>query len=100
MGIPCAMVLGDNIFYGSGFGKHLREAAAKNHGATVFGYYMMTQNDLELWNLMKMEKQSWHRGETKESKPIIVLQDYIFMINMCEYASKLSHLGKRELRDN
>ena len=36
----CAMVLGDNIFYGNGFGKILREAAqnAENGRATVFGY--------------------------------------------------------------
>ena len=39
----CAMVLGDNIFYGNGFGKTLREAAAnaeQNSRATVFGYYV------------------------------------------------------------
>ena len=39
----CAMVLGDNIFYGNGFSKILRAAAAnaeKNNRATVFGYYV------------------------------------------------------------
>ncbi|MBQ3277504.1 MAG: glucose-1-phosphate thymidylyltransferase RfbA [Oscillospiraceae bacterium] len=39
----CAMVLGDNIFYGNGFGKILRAAAEnaeKNRRATVFGYYV------------------------------------------------------------
>ena len=39
----CAMVLGDNIFYGNGFGKTLRAAtenAEKNARATVFGYYV------------------------------------------------------------
>lgn len=39
----CAMVLGDNIFYGNGFGKSLRQAAAnaeENSRATVFGYYV------------------------------------------------------------
>ena len=38
----CAMVLGDNIFYGNGFGKILREAAenAENGRATVFGYHV------------------------------------------------------------
>ena len=37
---PCAMVLGDNIFYGNGFGKLLKSAAedAENGRATVFGY--------------------------------------------------------------
>ncbi|MBE6960034.1 MAG: glucose-1-phosphate thymidylyltransferase RfbA [Ruminococcaceae bacterium] len=39
----CAMVLGDNIFYGNGFGSTLRSAAANaenNDRATVFGYYV------------------------------------------------------------
>ena len=39
---PCAMILGDNIFYGSGFSHILTEAAenAKNGRATVFGYFV------------------------------------------------------------
>ena len=39
----CAMVLGDNIFYGNGLGKALRQAAADaeaSGSATVFGYYV------------------------------------------------------------
>ncbi|MDO4973573.1 MAG: glucose-1-phosphate thymidylyltransferase RfbA [Eubacteriales bacterium] len=41
-GEPCAMVLGDNIFYGNGFGRVLREAVqnAENGRATIFGYYV------------------------------------------------------------
>lgn len=35
-----AMVLGDNIFYGNGFGRLLRQAVANETGATVFGYYV------------------------------------------------------------
>ena len=36
----CAMVLGDNIFYGSGFTKMLKYAARQTKGATIFGYYV------------------------------------------------------------
>ena len=39
-GDSCAMVLGDNIFHGHGLTKRLRAAAAKEKGATVFGYYV------------------------------------------------------------
>jgi glucose-1-phosphate thymidylyltransferase len=37
-GNPCALVLGDNIFYGHDFAKDLRAAASKDHGARVFAY--------------------------------------------------------------
>ncbi len=37
-GSPCALVLGDNIFYGHDLAKDLRAAAAKVHGARVFAY--------------------------------------------------------------
>lgn len=35
-----ALVLGDNIFYGQSFSKVLKEVAAREHGATIFGYYV------------------------------------------------------------
>ena len=37
-GSPCALVLGDNIFYGHDLAKDLRQAAAKTKGARVFAY--------------------------------------------------------------
>ena len=51
----CAMVLGDNIFYGNGFGKVLREAvknAEENARATVFGYYV---NDPERFGIVEFD---------------------------------------------
>ena len=52
-GDSCAMVLGDNIFYGDGLGKHLKEAAARQDGATVFGYYV---NDPERFGIVEYAK--------------------------------------------
>lgn len=39
-GEPGCLILGDNMFYGQGFSKMLREAAAQNGGACIFGYYV------------------------------------------------------------
>lgn len=51
----CAMVLGDNIFYGNGFGGILRDSvenAEKNERATVFGYYV---NDPERFGVVEFD---------------------------------------------
>jgi glucose-1-phosphate thymidylyltransferase len=39
-GQPSCLVLGDNIFYGHGLTEHLKRAAARIEGATVFGYWV------------------------------------------------------------
>lgn len=51
---PCAMILGDNIFYGNGFGRMLRTAAAdaQQGKATVFGYYV---NDPERFGIVEFD---------------------------------------------
>lgn len=50
---PCAMILGDNIFYGGGLGEKLRRAVnnAESGRATVFGYYV---NDPERFGIMEL----------------------------------------------
>ena len=63
----CAMVLGDNIFYGAGFGKILAEAkknAEKNHRATGFGYHV---EDPERFGIVEFDKTG--RVLSLEEKP-------------------------------
>lgn len=62
----CAMVLGDNIFYGNGFSHVLREAAtnAQNGRATVFGYYV---NDPERFGIVAFDENG--RVTSVEEKP-------------------------------
>ena len=63
----CAMVLGDNIFYGNGFSKTLRAAtenAEMNNRATVFGYYV---NDPERFGVVEFNEKG--RAISIEEKP-------------------------------
>ncbi len=62
----CAMVLGDNIFYGNGFGTILRSAAkdAENGKATVFGYYV---TDPERFGIVEFDENE--RAISIEEKP-------------------------------
>lgn len=52
---PCAMVLGDNIFYGNGFSRTLRaaKASAENGRATIFGYYV---HDPERFGIVEFDE--------------------------------------------
>ena len=66
-GEACAMVLGDNIFYGNGFGSALRAAVAdaeKNARATVFGYYV---NDPERFGVVEFDENG--KAVSIEEKP-------------------------------
>lgn len=63
----CAMVLGDNIFYGNGFGRTLRAAASnaeENGRATVFGYYV---NDPERFGIVEFDENG--KVVSVEEKP-------------------------------
>lgn len=66
-GDACAMVLGDNIFYGNGFGRILRAAAANAQNdarATVFGYYV---TDPERFGIVEFDESG--RVISVEEKP-------------------------------
>ena len=63
-GDSCAMILGDNIFYGSGLSKHLKNAAKKEKGATVFGYYV---EDPERFGIVELDQNG--KAISIEEKP-------------------------------
>ena len=50
----CALVLGDNIFFGHGFTELLARASARTSGATVFGYYV---SDPERYGVVTFDDQ-------------------------------------------
>ena len=70
----CAMVLGDNIFYGEGFTKALKDAvkdAEESARATVFGYYV---DDPERFGVVEFDK-NWHAISIEE-KPAVPKSNY------------------------
>ncbi len=63
-GDKCAMILGDNIFYGAGITRHLRDAVKRDKGATVFGYYV---DDPERFGIVEFDKDG--KAISIEEKP-------------------------------
>ena len=60
----CALVLGDNIFYGHGFTGMLKEAVEKSSGATIFGYYV---NDPKSFGVVEFDENG--KAISLEEKP-------------------------------
>ena len=101
-GDPCALVLGDNIFFGHGFTDLLRHAAARDHGATVFGYLV---RDPERYGVAEFDKSGRVIGlEEKPAKPksnYAVTGLYFYDGRVCDFAAKLqpSPRGELEITD-
>lgn len=97
-GDSCAMVLGDNIFYGSGLVNHLRGAAQRAEGATVFGYYV---EDPERFGIVEFDKNGKAVSiEEKPQKPksnYCVTGLYFYDHHVCEYAKQIKPSARGEL---
>lgn len=100
-GDSCALVLGDNIFFGNGFRRHLRRAvqdAEQNGGATVFGYHV---DDPERFGVVEFDED--YNAISIEEKPehpkssYAVTGLYFYDSQVCELAKKVSPSPRGEL---
>ena len=101
-GQPSCLVLGDNIFHGHGLTEILKRADARQHGATVFGYWV---NDPERYGVAEFDEGGKVVGlEEKPVKPRsnhAVTGLYFYDGRASEYAASLkpSPRGELEITD-
>jgi len=87
-GEGCALVLGDNIFYGSDLASAMQRAASHDEGATVFAYYV---RDPERYGVVAFDREG--RATSLEEKPVQPLSNYA-VTGLYFYDNKIVDIAK------
>lgn len=97
-GEGCALILGDNIFYGHDLSKLVKNATQKDEGATVFAYYV---KDPKRYGIVEFDKNRKAISlEEKPEKPksnFAVTGLYFYDKNVVEYAKSIKPSARGEL---
>lgn len=97
-GEGCALILGDNIFYGHDLSRLVKNATQKDDGATVFAYYV---KDPERYGIVEFDKNCKAISlEEKPEKPksnFAVTGLYFYDKNVVEYAKSIKPSARGEL---
>ena len=95
---PCALILGDNLFYGQNLETQLKKISSDHKGATLFGYRV---RDPERYGVIEFNKENKVKSLIEKPKDpksnYAITGIYFYDKNVCTYAKDLSPSERNEL---